>query len=64
MSSPPTRKEPGGRQPDGVSLPHPVTFFLSPQERSKVLTKLRRHDKDRRRALLKALRLEQPGSGT
>lgn len=41
------------------SLPHALTFFLTEDERREVLRKLRRIDKDRARALLRALRLDK-----
>jgi len=42
---------------EGV-LPHALTFFLSAAQRKSVLDRLRREDRDRARALLRALRIE------
>lgn len=42
-------------------IPHPVTFFLTAAERAALLKKLRRHDADRTRALLAALRIDPKG---
>jgi len=39
-------------------LPHALTFFLTTDERRRVLAELKRHHRDRRAALLKALRIE------
>lgn len=44
-------------------LPHALTFFLSSDERAAVLRALRRRDKDRSRALLRALRLDGAKGG-
>jgi hypothetical protein len=40
------------------ALAHPLTFFLTADQRARVLGKLRRADRHRTRALLKALRVE------
>jgi len=46
-------------------LPTALTFFLSMDERSRVLERLKRRGRDRRLALLAALRLEPtPEPGT
>ncbi|MHC4976880.1 MAG: hypothetical protein ACYTF7_09790 [Planctomycetota bacterium] len=42
-------------------LPHPLTFFVSPQERAQVLALLGGRHKDRRVALLRALGIETGG---
>jgi hypothetical protein len=39
-------------------LPHALTFFLTERERRAVLTTLKRHGKNRARALLNALNLK------
>ncbi|MFG0275081.1 MAG: hypothetical protein ACF8QF_08490 [Phycisphaerales bacterium] len=44
------------------NLPHPVTFYLTAEERRALLKKLRRHDADRTRALLAALKIERKGA--
>jgi hypothetical protein len=44
-----------------TNLPHPVTFYLTGEERRALLQKLRRHDADRTRALLAALKIERKG---
>ncbi|RMH26167.1 MAG: hypothetical protein D6693_07605 [Planctomycetota bacterium] len=50
--------------PDPDALPTSLTFFLSMDERSRVLARLRRRGRDRRLALLAALRIEPtPGFG-
>lgn len=38
-------------------LPHPITFYLTARQRDAVLRRLNRHDADRTRALLSALRV-------
>jgi hypothetical protein len=45
------------RPPKRGDMPHALTFFVSADERSAVLRRLRRHGKDRRLALLRALRI-------
>lgn len=45
-----------GGDPD--ALPHALTFFLSAAERRAVLRALRRFERDRARALLRALGIE------
>jgi len=46
-------------KPSRDRLPHALTFFLTEDERRKVLRRLRRIDKDRARALLRALRIRE-----
>jgi len=41
-------------------LPHPITFYLTTRQREAVLRRLKRHDADRTRALLAALRVAAP----
>lgn len=43
--------------PSRDQLPHALTFFLTEDERRRVLRRLRQIDKDRARALLKSLRI-------
>ena len=50
--------------PDPATLPTTLTLFLAMDERARVLKKLARHSRDRRLALLRALRVEPtPGFG-
>ena len=51
------RRADDANTPTGGHLPHALTFFLTEDERRKVLRRLRRIDRDRARALLKALRI-------
>lgn len=45
-------------KPDAGDLPHPLTFFLSADDRALVLRALRRRDRHRSTALLRALRID------
>lgn len=44
-------------------LPHALTFFLTRAQRAAVLRALKRRDKDRATALLKALRIDGATGG-
>lgn len=46
---------------DAAGLPHALTFFVSAEDRRAVLAKLRRIEKDRARALLRALKIDITG---
>ena len=50
-----TSPEPPRAAPDPAGLPAALVFFLSASERGAVLNALRRIDRDRDRALLRAL---------
>jgi hypothetical protein len=47
--------------PEAGRMPHGLTFFLESRERARVLRALRRFDRDRRTALLRALRVRVRG---
>lgn len=55
MQSPPHSPPVPAASPDPDSLPHPITFFLTSAERTRVLRALRAIHPDRSRALLAAL---------
>ena len=47
------------QRPTGADPPHALTFFLTEDQRTKVLAKLRRHGRRRAEALVRALGVEQ-----
>jgi len=49
--------------PDPDALPHPLTFFLSANQRRAVLRELKKRHADRTRALLGALGIERETHG-
>ena len=54
-------KQKPARPPRFGAMPHALTFYVTADERAAVLRTLRRYGRDRRPALLRALRVEAYG---